>query len=72
MPIDDTDLDTPIYGVGPISRVVNLDARRTYYRLEKGYIPATKIGKTWATTKRRLRDRLNETLKPKDKSEQAA
>jgi hypothetical protein len=57
----DDDLDRPIYGVREIARVLNLtdergepDERRAYYALEQGYADASKFGRTWTSTKRRL------------------
>jgi hypothetical protein len=57
----DVDLDTPIYGVRAIARVLNLiddhgevDERRGYYVLEQGHVDASKVGRVWASTKRRL------------------
>jgi hypothetical protein len=51
-PIDD--LDKFIYGAENIGRVINLDARKTFYALEAGYIDAEKFGNRWRSTKRRL------------------
>jgi hypothetical protein len=34
--------------------VINLDARKTFYALEAGYIDAEKFGTRWRSTKRRL------------------
>jgi hypothetical protein len=51
-PIDD--LDKFIYGAENIGRVINLDARKTFYALEAGYIDADKFGTRWRSTKRRL------------------
>jgi hypothetical protein len=33
----------------------NVDMNRTYYALEKGYIPASKRGRVWISTRRRVR-----------------
>ena len=61
MPSFDDDLDLPIYGVPTIARILNLldkngepDSRRTYYALEKGYVDASKFGRVWTSTRRRL------------------
>jgi hypothetical protein len=51
-PIDD--LDQFVYGAENIGRVINLDARKTFYALEAGYIDAEKFGTRWRSTKRRL------------------
>jgi hypothetical protein len=50
------DLDRPIWGVKAIATAANLTARQTYHALEKGYLPASKAGRKWVTTQRRLRD----------------
>jgi hypothetical protein len=52
IPIDD--LDKFIYGAENIGRVINLDARKTFYALEAGYIDAEKFRNRWRSTKRRL------------------
>jgi hypothetical protein len=61
MPSFDDDLDRPVYGVREIARVLNLiddrgepDERRAYYALEQGYADASKLGRVWTSTKRRL------------------
>jgi hypothetical protein len=48
------DLDQFVYGAENIGRVINLDARKTFYALEAGYIDAEKFGTRWRSTKRRL------------------
>ncbi len=57
MPADQTkdDLDRPIWGVEAIAAAANLTPRQTYHALEKGYLPASKAGRKWFTTRRRLR-----------------
>jgi hypothetical protein len=59
----DDQLDRPLYGVRPIGRAAHLvdskgkvDVRKTYYALERGYIDATKFGRRWVTTLRRIRN----------------
>jgi hypothetical protein len=49
------DLDRPIWGVAAIAAASNLTERQTYWALERGHIPASKIGRKWFTTPRRLR-----------------
>ena len=48
------DLATPIWGAREIGAVINRPERKTFYMLENGLLPATKVGKAWVTTKRRL------------------
>lgn len=50
-----SDLDRPIWGVEAIAAAANLTRRQTYHALERGYLPASKIGRRWFTTPRRLR-----------------
>ena len=47
-------LDRPIFGAGPIGRVVNRKPRQAYDDLEKGRLDADKFGKLWVSTPRRL------------------
>jgi hypothetical protein len=54
-------LDTPVYGAVAIAQILNLrdengdpDGRRAYYGLERGYFDASKIGRVWTSTRRRL------------------
>jgi hypothetical protein len=49
------DLDRPIWGVKAIAIAANLTKRQTYHALEKGYLPASKAGRKWVTTSRRIR-----------------
>jgi hypothetical protein len=59
---DDQLLDRPIWGAEAIGREAgclddkgNVDLRRTFYLLEKGLLPAVKVGRQWSSTPRRLR-----------------
>jgi hypothetical protein len=49
------DLDRPIWGVEAIAVAANLTPRQAYHALERGYLPASKAGRKWVTTLRRLR-----------------
>ena len=53
------DLDRPLWGAEFIGKAVDRNTRQTFYLLESGYLPATKVGSTWCSTKRRLLGRLN-------------
>jgi hypothetical protein len=48
-------LDVPIWGVRAIAAASNLTLRQAYHALERGYLPASKAGRKWFTTPRRLR-----------------
>jgi hypothetical protein len=54
-------LDTPIYGArdiavaaGVVSETGEPDLRRAYHMLERGYLPASKVGRVFTSTRRRL------------------
>jgi hypothetical protein len=51
----DSDLDTPIWGAGPSGVEIGLDRHQTYYALARGLVPATKVGRKYVSTRRRLR-----------------
>jgi len=44
-----------IWGTRAIAQAINRTERQTYYLLETGALPGTKIGGTWTTTWTRLR-----------------
>jgi hypothetical protein len=55
-------LDAPLWGAEAIGREAGLthedgtvNFRAVYYALENGHLPASKIGKRWVSTLRRLR-----------------
>jgi hypothetical protein len=43
-------------GAEAIGAFIGLGLRETFYGLQEGHIPATKEGKTWVSSKRRLRE----------------
>ena len=58
----DRDLDRAVYGAPAIGHEAylfdedgNVDIRKTYYALEKGYIDADKFGRQWVSTVGRIR-----------------
>jgi hypothetical protein len=60
MHIDDE--TAPIWGAEAIGRAAgvfdkndNVDVRKAFYLLEEGFLPATKVGRRWTSTRRRLR-----------------
>ena len=53
------DLDAPLWGAEAIAREIRRTPRQTYWSLENGDLPAGKMGSTWFSTRRRLRDFLN-------------
>jgi hypothetical protein len=67
MPDNSLDLDQPRWGadqigrdlglitVGPEDKDYDKQLRRTFYMLEKGYANASKVGRAWVSTPRRLR-----------------
>ena len=48
------DLDSPVWGVKEIAPIIRRSPRQAYDLLEKGLIPARKVGKTWVTSRRQL------------------
>jgi len=55
---ESAELDRPIWGAKNIGAVINRTERQTFHALEKGLLPAEKIGKTWVSTPRRLLSRI--------------
>lgn len=62
MPDTHENLDRPLWGAEQIGReaglldeVGNVDLRKVFYRLERGDLPASKIGRLWTSTPRRIR-----------------
>ena len=43
------------FGAQAIADELGLELRKTFYLLERGYLPATKCGATWTSTRSRLR-----------------
>jgi hypothetical protein len=48
-------LDEPIWGARAIGEVIGRSEKSTYWLLDKGVLPATRVGKAWVSTRRRLR-----------------
>jgi hypothetical protein len=55
-------LDQPLYGAEAIGRAAHfvddrgrVEMNRTYRALEQGYLDASKLGKVWVSTLRRIR-----------------
>jgi len=42
------------WGAVEIGEVINRDPRATFHLLERGFLPARKVGKLWAASRRRL------------------
>ena len=60
-------------GCANIAAFIGLDERQTFHALQRGYLPASKEGKVWVTTKTRLRAHYNgdgvETSKRQDSAD---
>jgi hypothetical protein len=54
--------DTPIWGASAISAVIRRTEREAYYLLNRGLLDATKVGKIWVSSERRLRRSLGEPV----------
>jgi hypothetical protein len=52
------DLDRPIWGAREIGKVINRTRQQTFHLLEKGGLPAKKVGKLWVSTPRMLLEYL--------------
>jgi hypothetical protein len=50
----DEALDRPVWGAEAIGRIIGKPARATYHLLEKGLIPAKKVGDSWVSSPRKL------------------
>jgi hypothetical protein len=49
------DLDKPLWGAAAIGAEIGKTESQTFHLLEAGHLPASKVGRQWASTKRRLR-----------------
>jgi hypothetical protein len=54
--------DAPLWGVPQIARHIGKSERETYYYLQKGYLPATKVGTVWVAIPSKLDARLRGEL----------
>jgi len=52
--------DRPVWGVKAISALINRTPRQTYHLLEKGLLPAKKVGDQWTAIPSRLRHAFDE------------
>jgi hypothetical protein len=43
-----------VWGCAAIGRVINRTGRQTYHMLERGLLPAKKIGARWVASRRKL------------------
>ena len=55
------DLDTPVWGAAAIAEIIRKTETQTNYLLIKRRIDATKVGRLWVTTRRRLLNQFSET-----------
>jgi hypothetical protein len=56
-------LDRPIWGAHAIGRVIGRSETEASYLLQKGLLPASKVGKYWVTTARRLMTPIQQNSK---------
>lgn len=56
---DNNDLDKPVWGAPEIAQVINKTVDATEHMLAKGLLDASKCGKIWVTSRRRLLASLN-------------
>ena len=57
--MSDDNLDRPLWGGRPISKELGLTERQFYHKAEQGLLPVKKVGATYQSTRRRIRDFLN-------------
>jgi hypothetical protein len=48
----------PVWGAEKISEILGVSLRKGFYLLEKGFIPARKVGGCWQSTEGELQDFL--------------
>jgi hypothetical protein len=48
----------PVWGATAIAEFIRVSKRRAFYLLERGQLPARKVGATWQSTRGELRDFL--------------
>jgi hypothetical protein len=55
--IEQIDTADIVWGAAAIAKLINRgdDVRRTYYLLEKGHLPAKKLGRVWVSSRKALR-----------------
>lgn len=53
--VPETLADDILWGAQAIADEIGVELRQCFHLLEQGYIPATKTGRTWTTTRSRLR-----------------
>jgi hypothetical protein len=47
-----------IWGAAAIGRAIGVPTRRAFYLLERGLLPATKVGDSWCASRAALQKRL--------------
>jgi hypothetical protein len=47
-------MDVPVWGAGAMAPIINRSRRATFHMLETKQLDATKTGKQWVSTPRRL------------------
>jgi hypothetical protein len=50
----ETEASDIVWGAGPIGKVINANERQAFHLLERGLLPARKIGGRWAASRRKL------------------
>jgi hypothetical protein len=48
----------PVWGAEKIAEILGVPLRRGFYLLEKGFVPARKVGGSWQSTEGELEDFL--------------
>lgn len=47
-----------VWGAKAIASALGVDTRTGFYLLEKGLVPAKKVGRAWVASRRQLREHL--------------
>jgi len=60
MPIKDSDQGPPdiIWGITDIAAMIGRNERQAYWMLERGYLPARKVGGKWVASRKKLLEAL--------------
>ena len=54
--------DKFLWGAKAIAEEIDAELRPTFHMLEQGYLPATKVGRVWMTSRSRLRQFFDDKM----------
>jgi hypothetical protein len=61
---NNSNLDTPVWGAKAIGKAIDRGPRQVFHLLDCGLLDATKVGKTYVSTRRRLLKSLGVEVPP--------